>query len=238
MEKVVYKADTRGSADHGWLKTNFTFSFAGYYNPERVHFGTLRVFNDDVVAAGEGFGMHPHDNMEIVTIPLSGSLEHRDSEGNRFVVKHGDVQHMSAGKGMMHSEYNPSDSEDVSLLQIWVFPKVKNIDPVYSQKTFDTEEWKDTLVTVVSPEESDNSLKINQDAYFSLGDLSKGKKIDYNVKIKGNGAFIFIIEGDVKVNGELYNKRDSIGIRDTDKVELEAVSNSKVLVIDLPMRMN
>ena len=234
MKKVIHKANTRGHADHGWLKSFHTFSFAGYYDPERVHFGLLRVLNDDVVEGGRGFGKHPHDNMEIVSIPLSGALHHQDSTGRDKVINTNDVQIMSAGRGIAHSEFNDSPTEAVNFLQIWIFPKEKNIEPRYEQKTFDPEGRKNKFQVVVSPEDQE-AVWINQDAYFSLGKLEKGVALDYKVRRKGNGVYAFVLNGNVKVNDESLQKRDAIGISDVEQLHVEATDNAEVLLIEVPM---
>jgi redox-sensitive bicupin YhaK (pirin superfamily) len=235
MKKILYKADERGFADHGWLRSWHSFSFADYYDPRKIHFGTLRVLNDDIVKGGMGFGMHPHDNMEIVTIPLKGSLEHKDSEGNHGVINTNDVQIMSAGSGLYHSEFNHSKSEEVNLFQIWVFPKEKDIKPRYDQKTFDPAERENSLITVVSPEKNNNSLWINQDAYFSLGKFDKGRELTYEIKKKGNGAYIMVIEGSITTVSESLERRDAIGIYDTDTIQIKFNDDSEILIIEIPM---
>ncbi|HSZ25775.1 MAG TPA: pirin family protein [Cytophagaceae bacterium] len=234
MKKVIHRANSRGFADHGWLKSFHTFSFAGYYDPDRVHFGLLRVLNDDVVAGGRGFGKHPHDNMEIVSIPLSGALHHQDSTGRDKIIYTNDVQIMSGGKGISHSEYNASDTEEVNFLQIWVFPKQKNIEPRYEQKTFDPKERKNKFQTVVSPEDPE-AVWINQDAYFSLGNLNKGTTLDYKIRKSGNGVYAFVINGEAKVNNELLQKRDALGISDQESLNIEATAESEILLIEIPM---
>jgi len=233
MKTIIFKAADRGSADHGWLKAKHSFSFASYYDPTKVHFGLLRVLNDDIVAPGMGFGTHPHDNMEIVTIPLRGSLEHKDSMGSAKVIKEHEVQIMSAGTGVTHSEYNPSKTEEVNLLQLWVFPKVKDIEPRYDQRLFSKP--KNQFKVVVSPDKSEDALWINQDAYFSLASLDKDISIDYKIKYKGNGAYVFLIEGSIEINGEKLEKRDAIGISDTEKFSFKTLSPVELLVIDVPM---
>lgn len=236
MKTVIHRANTRGHADHGWLNSYHTFSFANYYNPERHHFGLLRVLNDDTVAPGMGFGTHPHDNMEIVSIPLSGSLEHKDSMGNKAVIRAGEVQIMSAGTGVSHSEYNHSQDEEVKFLQIWVFPKERNIKPRYDQKSFSEEQKKNRFLTVVSPKQEGEAIWINQDAYFSLGSLEKDVKVDYNIHTSGNGAYIFVLGGEVEVAGERLAKRDGMGISEADKFTVKANENAEVLIIEVPMR--
>ena len=234
MKKVVHKSDTRGHANHGWLESFHSFSFANYYNPNKMNFGLLRVLNDDSVAAGRGFGAHPHDNMEIISIPLEGDLEHQDNMGNKTVIKLNDVQIMSAGTGVVHSEYNHSRKDAVKFLQIWVFPKEKNIKPRYAQKTFEPADRENKLQVVVSPEHEE-AVWINQDAYFSLGKFEAGKTVSYEIHKNGNGAYIFVLDGKVEVDGEVFDKRDAVGVWDTDKVNIKAAENTNFLVIDVPM---
>lgn len=236
MKKTIHKADSRGFADHGWLKSYHTFSFANYHNPERTRFGLLRVLNDDIVEGGMGFGTHPHDNMEIITMPLKGELAHKDSTGTKEVIKANEVQIMSAGSGLTHSEFNNSPTENVNLLQIWVFPKEKNITPRYDQKVFDPSAKKNKLLTVVSPDKNKGALWINQDAYFSIGSIEADKTLTYLVKHKGNGIYLFVIEGSIEVSNEKLTSRDAIGIEDSTEIELTALKSSEVLLIDLPMR--
>ncbi len=235
MNTILHKANTRGHANHGWLDTNHSFSFAHYYDPNRVNFGVLRVLNDDFVEGGMGFGTHPHDNMEIISIPLQGDLEHRDSMGNVTLIRQNDVQIMSAGKGIQHSEYNKNKDKKVNFLQIWVFPKEKNITPHYDQKNFDPQKRENKLQLIVSPEKGSEGVLINQDARFYLGNLKKGFQTGYAISQKGNGVYAFVIEGDVTVNGQKLNKRDGFGIWDTDKISITADSNSELLLMDVPM---
>src|SRR4030095_5854803 len=236
MKTTIYRSNSRGYADHGWLKSYHTFSFAGYHNPERVRFGLLRVLNDDVVQPGEGFGAHPHDNMEIISIPFSGALAHKDSEGNEHVINTGDVQIMSAGSGLYHSEYNASKKEPVNFLQIWVFPKIRDIQPRYDQKTFDSKDRINILQTVVSPEKNNSALWINQDAYFSLGSLEKNATVKYNIQHKENGLYIFVLNGSVETYGEKLDKRDALGLEDLESIDIKANENSEVLLIEVPMK--
>jgi len=235
MSNIIVRANERGSADHGWLNAKHTFSFAGYYNPERVHFGMLRVFNDDIVAPAMGFGMHPHDNMEIVTIPIQGELEHKDSEGHHGVITQGEVQVMSAGSGLYHSEFNHSKDKEVNLMQIWVLPRQRDIEPRYDQKAFDEEGRKNKFQVVASPEKDNGSLWLNQNVYFNLGNFDKGQTAKYERKLKNNGMWLFVIEGEVEVNGEKLERRDSMGISETDAADLKFTKDSKVLIIDVPM---
>ncbi|WP_424963629.1 pirin family protein [Ekhidna sp.] len=234
MKKTIHRADSRGTADFGWLKSRHTFSFGQYYNPDRVHFGMLRVLNDDVVKGGAGFPTHPHDNMEIVSIPLRGALAHKDSTGNEKVIHTGEVQIMSAGSGLTHSEYNASKAEAVNFLQIWVFPKEKDITPRYDQRVFETSERQDKIQTVVSPDQKD-SLWINQDAWFSLATISDGNTITYPINKTGNGVYVFVIEGQINTDGETLDKRDAIGISGVEELQIKASQDSELLFIEVPM---
>lgn len=235
MKKIFHPANERGQSDHGWLKANFSFSFANYYNPEKMHFGALRVLNDDIITGGAGFGTHPHDNMEIVTIPISGALEHRDSMGNIGVIHSGEVQAMSAGSGVTHSEYNHSKTEAANTLQIWVFPKERNIKPRYDQKNFTDELKPNQLVTLVSPDTSGGAIWINQDATFSMGDFEKGHEFMYDIKHQGNGVYVFVIDGAADVAGTQLNKRDALGVYDTSSLTIKTEANSRLLFIEVPM---
>lgn len=235
MKKVLHKATTRGHANHGWLNSYHSFSFAGYYNPERIHFGALRVLNDDTVAAGMGFGTHPHDNMEIISIPLSGDLRHKDSMGNETVIKQGDIQVMSAGTGIAHSEMNANKDKDVQFLQIWVFPNKKNVQPRYGQITIDESKLKNNLLQVLSPNADDEGVWIHQDAWFSLGNLEKGITTTYTLKGTDSGVYAFVLEGDVTINGESLNKRDGLGISETDTLHITADADARILLMEVPM---
>jgi quercetin 2,3-dioxygenase len=234
MKKTIQRAGERGHADHGWLNTNFSFSFADYYNPEKIRFGLLRVLNDDIIQPGMGFGTHPHDNMEIVTIPLKGELAHKDSTGNKEVIKANEVQIMSAGSGLTHSEFNNSQTEPVNLLQVWVFPKEKDIKPRYDQRVFNPEDRLNKIKTVVSPVDKD-ALWINQDSYFSLTNPEKDKSVIYKIKSKGNGLYVFVIEGEVEIEGEKLSKRDAVALEGLESTEIKAIKNSEVLLIEVPM---
>jgi redox-sensitive bicupin YhaK (pirin superfamily) len=236
MKTVLHKADTRGHADHGWLNAYHSFSFAGYYDPGRVHFGALRVLNDDTVAGGMGFGMHPHDNMEIITIPLSGQIEHKDSMGNSGVISKGEVQVMSAGTGVQHSEKNKSTKDLLKLLQIWVFPSEKNVKPRYDQKAFDLAAAKNKLLNIVSPPGDKEGLHIHQHAWFHLGQFDKDVTTSYELKDKQNGVYAFVIDGDVTINGEKLSRRDGLGISDTDKLDIKADSEAELLLMEVPMK--
>ncbi len=235
MKTILHKSDTRGHAYHGWLDSHHTFSFAGYHDAARMHFGMLRVLNDDIVKGGMGFGQHPHDNMEIISIPLKGSLEHGDNTGGYGIIKSGEVQIMSAGSGLSHSEKNASSKEDVNFLQIWVFPKTRNITPRYDQKEFSAANRTNKFQTVVSPEKAAGTLWINQDAWFHLGNLKKGSITDYTLKKAGNGIYAFVIEGDVSIHEQKLNKRDGLGVWDTEKISVSADTDSEVLLIEVPM---
>lgn len=235
MKTKLHKAQSRGHANHGWLDSHHTFSFAGYYDPSRVNFGALRVLNDDIVKGGAGFGRHPHDNMEIISIPLAGALEHGDNAGGHGVIRSGEVQIMSAGSGITHSEKNASETESVNFLQIWVFPKMRDIQPRYDQKLFPAEDRINKFQTVVSPVKDGNALWINQDAWFSLGKLKAGNSSDYTFNKKDSGVYAFVIDGDVTVNGEKLNKRDGLGVWDTDKLTVVAGSDAEVLLMEVPM---
>lgn len=233
---ILHKADTRGHANHGWLNSHHTFSFAGYYNPDRMHFGVLRVLNDDTVAPGMGFGTHPHDNMEIISIPLEGDLEHKDSMGNTQIIKHGDIQVMSAGTGITHSEYNKNKDSEVKFLQIWVFPNKKNVTPRYDQITLNINDRHNKFQQILSPNTDDEGVWIHQDAWFFLGKFDKDKQTNYSIKQKNNGAYFFIINGEASINGQLLNKRDGFGIWNSDKIEITSHSdNTEILVMDVPM---
>jgi redox-sensitive bicupin YhaK (pirin superfamily) len=235
MKTILYKASERGAADHGWLNAKHYFSFAGYYDPQKIHFGLLRVLNDDIVAGGGGFPTHPHDNMEIVTIPFTGALQHKDSTGGNGIIKSGDVQIMSAGTGVQHSEFNASKTEAVNLFQLWVFPKKKNITPRYDQRNFSTTDRINKWQFVVSPNETDNGLWINQDARFALTKLEAGKELTYNNAFKGNGVFLVVINGSAKVNGAELSKRDALGIYDTESFTVTTTEDTELLAVEIPM---
>lgn len=237
MKTVFHKANTRGHADHGWLDTHHTFSFANYYNPERMNFGVLRVLNDDVVAAGRGFGTHPHDNMEIISIPLDGDLEHKDSMGNVAVIKQGDVQVMSAGTGIYHSEYNKNKDQDVKFLQIWLFPNQKNVTPRYDQITLQNKDLKNQLVQILSPTPDDDGVWIHQNAWFHMGDLEEGFETTYRLKDSQNGVYVFLLEGNAQVEDQLLEKRDGFGLWDTESIKIKATSNAKILLMEVPMSL-
>jgi len=235
MKSIFYPAHERGTSDHGWLKANFSFSFANYYDSQKVHFGALRVLNDDIIAGGTGFGTHPHDNMEIITIPLKGALEHKDSMGNTGVINAGEVQVMSAGTGIEHSEYNHSATEAANTLQIWLFPKERNIVPRYDQRNFTNSFKLNELTTLVSGDKTTGALWINQDATFSIGEFEAGKTINYEIKTPGNGAYLFVLEGVVKTGDNILNKKDALGVYDTSSITIDTQANTRLLIIDVPM---
>ena len=233
---VLHKADTRGHADHGWLNAYHSFSFASWYNPERVQFGALRVLNDDTIAAGMGFGTHPHDNMEIITIPLEGDLAHKDSMGNTEIIKSGDVQVMSAGTGVKHSEFNPNADQRTKLLQIWVYPNQQNVEPRYQQITLNPEDRKNRLQQILSPNAEDEGVWIHQDAWFHLGKFDKGVKTTYNLKKEGNGVYAFVLSGKITVDGQELETRDGFGIWDVNSFDIEAMTDAEFLLMEIPMQ--
>lgn len=234
MKTTIHKANTRGKVNFGWLDSHHSFSFGHYHNPERMNFGMLRVLNDDIVEGGAGFPTHPHNNMEIVSIPLSGSLAHKDSTGTEKAIHTGEVQIMSAGSGLTHSEYNFSKTEDINFLQLWVIPKERNITPRYDQKLFNEADRKNQLQTVVSPINKE-ALWINQDAWFSLSHLENESTITYDYHKAGNGVYVFVTDGEIEINGEKLSKRDAIGISESDQFEVKANSDAKLLFIEVPM---
>jgi redox-sensitive bicupin YhaK (pirin superfamily) len=238
MNSVIHRAESRGHANHGWLDTHHTFSFANYYNPERMHFGVLRVLNDDKVAAGMGFGTHPHDNMEIISIPLHGDLEHKDSMGNTSVIRNGDIQVMSAGTGITHSEFNRNKDLEVRFLQIWVFPNKKNVTPRYDQISLKPEDRKNRFQQIVSPNPEDEGVWIHQNAWFHLIDLEQNHAAEYHLKDNKNGLYIFMLEGSTKVGDNTLNKRDGLGIWAVDEsVKFKSIFNSQILLMEVPMTL-
>jgi hypothetical protein len=232
---VIHLANTRGNANHGWLNAFHSFSFGSWHNPDRIQFGTLRVLNDDTIAAGMGFGTHSHDNMEIITIPLEGDLAHKDSMGNEAIIKTGEVQVMSAGTGIQHSEFNPNADLQTKIFQIWLFPRTKNVTPRYQQITLDKAEQKNNFAQILSPNETDAGVWIHQDAWFYLADFDKDFFKKLSLKKEGNGFYIINIEGEISVNGSNLNQRDAIGIWDTKEIEIKANHNSRFLVMEIPM---
>ena len=236
MKKAFHAANTRGNANHGWLNANHSFSFANYHNPERMNFGALRVLNDDTIAPGMGFGTHPHENMEIITIPLEGDLEHKDSMGNIGVINEGEIQVMSAGTGVHHSEYNKNANQAVKVLQLWVFPKKQNVTPRYDQMSVRNLKKPNDFYQVLSPNSEDAGMWVHQDTWFHLGEFDVEKSLDYTLKKRGNGVYVFVIEGSFNVEGENLKKRDAIGIWETETINFTVQSESKVLLVEVPMR--
>ncbi|MFP9113714.1 pirin family protein [Flavobacterium sp. RHBU_3] len=235
---VLHRAETRGHANHGWLDTHHTFSFANYHNADRMHFGVLRVLNDDRVSEGMGFGTHPHDNMEIISIPLDGDLEHKDSMGNKAIIKHGDIQVMSAGTGITHSEYNKNTNKPVKFLQIWVFPNKKGVTPRYDQITLNVADRHNRLQQILSPNPEDAGVWIHQDAWFHLGRFDKDKGTDYTIQRKGNGVYAFVIKGSFTLGNVTLNERDGLGIWNTNSINLKANSaDAEILLMDVPMAL-
>lgn len=235
MNTVLHKAQTRGHANHGWLNSYHSFSFANYHNPERMHFGVLRVLNDDQVQAGKGFGTHPHDNMEIISIPLEGDLEHKDSMGNVTVIKEGDVQVMSAGTGIFHSEYNKNADKDVKFLQIWLFPNAKNVTPRYDQISIRQIEKDNSFYQILSPSKEDEGVWIHQDAWFHIGKFTQQTATNYSFKKEGNGLYVFVLDGSAKVGDQELTKRDGYGIWNTNEVNIAAEKGSRILLMEVPM---
>ncbi|MFV8270319.1 pirin family protein [Flavobacterium sp. GT2N3] len=235
---VLHKANTRGHANHGWLESYHTFSFANYHNPERMNFGVLRVLNDDRVNQGMGFGKHPHDNMEIISIPLEGDLEHQDSMGNTTVIKEGDIQAMSAGTGIFHSEYNKNKDQSVKFLQIWIYPNQKNVTPRYDQITLDLNDRHNKLQQILSPNPEDEGVWIHQDAWFHIGKFDKDFSISYELKKPGNGIYAFVLKGDFTIGNIALQERDGLGIWDTNSIKITANSvNAEILVMEVPMKL-
>ena len=237
MKSVLHKSETRGHANHGWLDSHHTFSFANYHNPERMNFGALRVLNDDQVAPGMGFGTHPHDNMEIVSIPLEGDLEHKDSMGTKAVIKQGDVQIMSAGTGIFHSEYNKNKDQKVKFLQIWVFPNQRNVEPRYDQISLDKDKLSNNLYQVLSPNPEDEGMWIHQNAWFHMGNLDSGTELKYELKDRSNGVYAFILEGNATINEQDLEKRDGLGVWDTDDITIKSKSDTRILLMEVPMNI-
>ena len=232
---IIHKAEQRGHAQHGWLDTFHSFSFANYHDPEKVHFGVLRVLNDDTIEGGMGFGMHPHDNMEIITIPIFGGVHHKDSMGNSGIINTGDVQVMSAGTGIYHSEENANAELDLKLFQIWIFPNKKNVTPRYDQKTFEVKDRINKFQQIVSPMGETDGLNIHQDAWFSLANFNKDFETTYQIKKPGNGVYVFVIEGSATINNQKLNSRDAIGISAIQSISIKADTDAQILIMDIPM---
>lgn len=238
MHTILHTSESRGSVHQGWLQAKHSFSFASHYDPERIHFGVLRVLNDDIFGAGGGFGMHPHDNMEIITIPLEGALRHADNMGSGGVIQRGDVQVMSAGTGVVHSEINESNTEAVKLFQIWLFPNKKNITPRYDQKSFDINERHNKFQLLVSPDGANGSLWIHQDAWFWMGSFDAAQTIQYRLQKPNQGVYLMLVEGEIIVNGIQMRRRDAIGITDTESFDIEILQDqTEILIMDIPMQV-
>jgi hypothetical protein len=237
MKTVVHKAETRGYADHGWLRSHHSFSFGGYQNPERMNFGVLRVLNDDVVSEARGFGTHPHRNMEIISIPLEGDLQHMDNMGNSTVIREGDVQVMSAGTGIQHSEYNKNKDRPVKFLQIWILPNKIDVEPRYDQISLRDIEKKNELYQILSPNPKDQGVWIHQDAWFHLGDFESGVKSNHSLMNKENGVYAFVLEGKLEINGQLLGKRDACGFWDVSQLDINVLSPAKILLMEVPMQL-
>lgn len=235
MSNVFHPAGSRGKADFGWLQSRHTFSFGSYYHPERVHFGVLRVLNDDIVAPGHGFPAHPHDNMEIISIPLYGDLEHRDSMGNVTVIREGDIQVMSAGTGVKHSEYNFNKDREVHFLQIWVIPRQRQVTPRYDQISLRTIMQPGRFNQILSPDPAGPGVWIHQDAWFQLGDLQPGQETTYALQKPGDGVYAFLIEGEAVIAGQTMQRRDGLGITGQDQVAVQALSQARILLMEVPM---
>lgn len=236
MKTIIHRAKTRGAADHGWLQAKHSFSFANYYNSERMNFGVLRVLNDDTIAPGKGFGMHPHDNMEIITIPLKGALQHRDNLGNSAVINAGDIQVMSAGTGVYHSEFNPDGKNETKLFQIWIFPNQQNVEPRYDQVSIRDVAIDNQLYQILSPNKSDKGVWIHQNAWFYMGNFKKGEVINYEFRKNGNGIYMIVIDGMIEVGGTELSSRDAIGSWDCGKFDFKAKTDVEVLLMEVPMK--
>lgn len=236
MKKIIHRAGERGFADHGWLKAAHSFSFASWYNKDKVNFGALRVLNDDEVAPGKGFGTHPHDNMEIITIPLEGKLQHRDSMGNGSIIRAGEIQYMRAGTGVQHSEFNPSHEEKTRLLQIWIFPSQRDLEPGYAQLEYKDEDLTNRVKILLAPHFHSDAISINQQAWISLARPLKGFDLNYEISEHGNGLYLFVIEGEIMTEGETLKKRDAIGFSETNQIRVRAVSDSFLLFLDVPLQ--
>lgn len=235
MKTVFHPSDSRGYANHGWLEARHSFSFASWYQPDRLHFGALRVLNDDIIQGGMGFGTHPHDNMEIVTIPLKGDLEHKDSMGNSAVIREGDIQVMSAGTGVQHSEYNNSPDKEINLFQLWLFPNKQNVKPRYDQLPIRSLHQKNEFFQILSPSANDQGVWIHQDAWMHILDADQDQSFDYVLQSPENGVYLIVIEGEVEVNNQTLFRRDAIGIWETDKLTIKTKTDAELLLVQVPM---
>lgn len=238
MKTILHTAESRGAANHGWLNAKHSFSFASWYNPDRTNFGALRVLNDDIVSPGAGFGTHPHDNMEIITIPLSGAIAHKDSMGNSSIIKTGEIQVMSAGTGIQHSEFNPSKEESLNLFQIWIFPNKRNVEPRYDQFEMDIQGMKNNFLQLVSPLKEDEGTWIHQNAWIKIAKVDENTEIHYVLNSKENGVYFIVIEGAISINNQILKQKDAIGVWDTDTIVLKSNSQSKILAIEIPMEFD
>ncbi len=236
-QSILHRADTRGAVNHGWLKSHHSFSFANYYNPDRIQFGALRVLNDDVVAGGRGFGEHPHDNMEIISIPLSGSLRHEDSMGNAGTIQSGEIQVMSAGTGIYHSEFNPNPSEESKFLQIWLFPKQRNVEPRYDQQQI-PQHIQNEWVQILSPYREDQGVWIHQDAWFNLASFDAGTEKSYELHREGQGVYVFVLEGKIQIENTILDSRDALGVWETDQIQFRALDTTRLLLMEVPMNIH
>lgn len=239
MEKTVFhQASSRGQANHGWLNSFHSFSFANFYNAQKMNFGALRVLNDDTVSGGMGFGTHPHNNMEIISIPLEGDLQHKDSMGNLTTIRQGDIQVMSAGTGVSHSEYNKNTDKDVKFLQIWLLPNKHNVKPRYDQITLIPEDRHNQLQQILSPNQDDEGVWVHQNGWFNLGKFQENIQTEYEIKSKNNGVYAFVLNGEFKINNQNLSSRDALGIWDTDSIQITALAaNSEILLMDVPMSL-
>lgn len=237
MTTILHKSSDRGTANYGWLSANYSFSFANYFDPKKIQFGMLRVLNDDTIAPGMGFGTHPHENMEIITIPLEGALMHRDSMGNEGIIKFGEIQVMSAGTGVQHSEFNASQSEPLKLLQLWVFPEKNGVTPRYDQKSFDIESQINTFVTVVSPEDKNdgNAIWVHQQTFFYLGIFEENKLITQQITSSENGVYLFLIDGEIEINNQLLTSKDALEITNCLDFQIKTIQKSKILLVEVPL---
>lgn len=235
MKTVFHPSDSRGYANHGWLEARHSFSFASWYQPDRLHFGALRVLNDDIIQGGMGFGTHPHDNMEIVTIPLKGDLEHKDSMGNSAVIREGDIQVMSAGTGVQHSEYNNSPDKEINLFQLWLFPNKQNVKPRYDQLPIRSLHQKNEFFQILSPSANDQGVWIHQDAWMHILDADQGQSFDYVLQSPENGVYLIVIEGEVEVDNQTLYRRDAVGIWETDKLTIKTKTDAELLLVQVPM---
>jgi redox-sensitive bicupin YhaK (pirin superfamily) len=238
MNTVFHSAKSRGHANHGWLNAKHSFSFASWYNPDRIHFGALRVLNDDEVSPGMGFGMHPHDNMEIITIPLEGAIQHKDSMGNTAVIEAGEIQIMSAGTGILHSEFNPKNDQALKLFQIWIIPNKRNVDPRYAQFKIQTEIMKNQFLQLVGNEINEEGSWIHQDAWLSISEIAESQNIQYKLKGKKSGVYFMVIAGKIKIGNQILEQRDALGVWNTNEVDIIAEENSKILAIEVPMEID